>query len=193
MRAMLSQFYRNQWRHFTLSEFCLKSPTRNEVYFNSEEEFLQVTDVLTTDTLSCLSLLEQNYKMLVEPKDCYYMELSVQTIEKANKFASQNHLELAKTELTPWAKKWLQNHYINQRIFSNLNEALEYDLPLFLSFCAYCGEILRKEKGGIWTWYQDEQGRGYVVLWKDGGIDILGKITEYLSYCSILQSQKLFE
>ena len=193
MRVLLSQFYRDQWRLFKPSEFCFEFSMQNEVYFHSETEFLQATSALVGNALSCMALLEENKKMLVTAKDYYYMQLSLKTSEKAYKFSQQNHLELSATELIPWAKQWLEGHYIQQRAFSSLEMALEYNLPLFLSFCAYCGEILCRERNGVWRWYQDEQKKGYVVLWEDCGIDILGQAINYLSYCSILQDQRLFE
>ena len=193
MRVLLSQFYRDQWRLFKPSEFCFEFSMQNEVYFHSETEFLQATSALVGNALSCMALLEENKKMLVTAKDYYYMQLSDKTSEKAYKFSQQNHLELSATELIPWAKQWLESHYIQQKAFSSLEMALEYNLHLFLSFCAYWAEIFCTERNGVWRWYQDEQKKGYVVLWEDCGIDILGQAINYLSYCSILQDQRLFE
>lgn len=194
MRARLSQVYREQWHHIFPNEFRLESPAQNEVYFNSEEEFFEAVDTLVTDTLKCLFLLEQNKKMLVVPKNDYYMELADGTLKKTKKFVQENHLEyLPSSMLGPWAKQWLQEHYLNQKNMIDMQDALEGDLPLFLSFCAYCGEVYRREKNGTWTWYQDEESKGYVILWEGGGIDILGQVTEYLSYSLIVQTQRLFD
>lgn len=194
MRARLFQFYRNGWESFVLSGFYLEPPPQDEVYFKSEREFCQSVGTLVVNAQRCLSNLEQNKKALVVPKENYYNELSIQTSIRAQQFAQENHLSFLPLDmLSIWAEQWLQVHFLNQNPIENAEKVLNQKLHLLLPFCAYCGEIYCKEKNGRWMWYHAPNNDRYVVVWQNDGIDILGQVTEYLSYHTVVRTCKLFQ